>query len=77
MWDNSLILGQIAYEFDHKPEEIRELLVPREGYARLKAVLECRNLGLLNEVLVQGGLRGHVAEGDAGRLDDVDLAGLC
>jgi hypothetical protein len=64
------ILGQVAHQFDHEAHQlISFVLVDGIG----QAVLNRGDFRFMDEVPVQLGLACHVAQSDAGRLNQVDL----
>jgi hypothetical protein len=70
---NVRVLGEITDQFDHEPDEFVSVVLV-DGVCQ--AVLDRRDLRLVDEVSVELWLRGHVTEGDASRLDEIDLISL-
>jgi len=70
MAEDVRVLGQVADQLDHEPHKfVSGVLV---DWVR-QAVLDGRDLWLMDEVLVELWLGRHVAEGDASRLNQVDF----
>lgn len=74
VFQDGRVLGEVANKLDHEADELVALVLV--DWLR-EAVLDCRDLGLLDEVRVQEGLAGHVAQSDACGLDQVDFVLLC
>ena len=70
---NISVLGEITDQFDHEPDEIASV-VQVDGVCQV--VLDRLDLRLVDEVSVELRLRGHVAEDDDRRLDEIDLISL-
>ena len=68
------VLGQVADQLDHEANQLVAFVLV---YRVREAVLDGRDLRLVDEVLMELRLRGHVTQSDTRRLDQVDLVLLC
>ena len=64
------VFSQVAHQLDHETDQFVALVFVDRV---LETVLDCWDLGLVDEVNVKLGLARHVAESDASALDKINL----